>query len=101
MKYAANKDHIEKIKELRNISETDDKAALEQQKHKEEEQKITEQLLSLNLEEKDVAIRAIPIAKFKPNQIQMMDGKLQKNLTINTIEAEEVKESGPTSPIRF
>jgi len=88
LKFAANKDNIDKIKELRNA---DNKAAEELDKYKKEEQKITEKLLSLNLEEKDVAIKSIPIAKFKPNQIQMMDGKLHKTLTINT-DIEEIKE---------
>lgn len=32
----------------------------------------------LSLEDKDNTINSIPISKFKPNSIQMMEGKIHK-----------------------
>lgn len=58
-------------------------------------------LVGLTLEDKDNTINSIPISKFRPNSIQMMEGKLHKNQTKLAIpEIEEVKEQ-ESSPIRF
>lgn len=64
-----------------------------------EEQLLSEQMQqSLNLEDKDNTINSIPISKFKPNQIQMMEGKLYKQQSVN--DKEEVKIE-PKSPVSF
>ena len=55
-------------------------------------------MMACSLEDKDNTINSIPISKFRPNQIQMMEGKLHKNQ--NKVENEEIKES-ERSPIRF
>eukprot|EP00347_Sterkiella_histriomuscorum_P019499 403341396 len=100
LRYAANKDHIEKIKEMRNMEDIDEKTAQNKIIQEIQEKQFNEQLLSnLSLEDKDNTINSIPISRFKPNQIQMMEGKLHKQHT-SSPGKEEVKESA-TSPVRF
>lgn len=54
----------------------------------------------MSLEDKDNMINSIPISKFKPNSIQMMEGKLHKQSTNAPAAKEEVK-ANEMSPVRF
>ncbi len=58
-------------------------------------------MMGLSLEDKDNTINSIPISKFKPNSIQMMEGKLHKqNIKLELPGFEESKDP-VSSPIRF
>ena len=87
LKFAANKDNIEKLKQLRLQPE-------EQQ----EEEKVT---VDVQMDDKDSVINSIPISKFKPNQFQMIEGKLlaREDITISHIGV--VGGGGARSPTRI
>ncbi|CDW90010.1 myosin light chain kinase [Stylonychia lemnae] len=98
LRYAANKDHIDKLKEMRVNEDEIIEANIKAKNEQIEQQLIDQMQLSLTLEDKDNTINSIPISKFKPNQIQMMEGKLCKQ---QSIQDKEESKSEPKSPVHF
>jgi len=72
LQYAANKDNIKKLKEVR------DTAFVPTSSGQPDVDMVEIGVSSLELEDKESIINQIPISKFNKNSIQMMEGKLAK-----------------------